>query len=168
MFLPRHMLGVRLHSSSILLLGEYTDSLVKTELLIIRQNVLHVHNVFCKKWAPLADFIMYQISWVQTHRLLPIALSLLLRSLGQIPTGIFLIGHVCYRIENGVFYGEWDILGSFPTDIMIGDKIYFAVFYKKKRTKKCAAFAHRLIFCIALLYCLFLIFLSGPACRFFL
>ena len=77
MFLPRHMLGVRLHSSSILLLGEYIDLLVKTELLIIRQNVLQVHNVFCKKWAPLAEFIMYQISWVQTHRLLPIALSLL-------------------------------------------------------------------------------------------
>ena len=71
------MLGVRLYSSSILLLGEYMDSLVKTELLIVQQSVLHVHNVFWKKWAPLAEFVMYQISWVQTHRLLPIAQSLL-------------------------------------------------------------------------------------------
>ena len=78
------MLGVRLYSSSILLLGEYMDLLVKTELLIVQQSVLHVHNVFWKKWAPLAEFVMYQISWVQTHRLLPIALSLLLRSLPYI------------------------------------------------------------------------------------
>ena len=47
------------------------------KIKIVRQSVLHVHNVFCKKWAPLAEFIMSQNSWVQTHRLLPIALSLL-------------------------------------------------------------------------------------------
>ena len=46
---------VRLKSSM------YIDLLVKTKLLIIQQSVLHVHHIFCKKWALLAEFIMYQV-----------------------------------------------------------------------------------------------------------
>ena len=112
------MLGVRLYSSSILLLGEYMDSLVKTELLIVQQSVLHVHNVFWKKWAPLAEFVMYQISWVQTHRLLPIALSLLLESLVcyicHTLIALCLLGNI---LKRGVSPWCWYCL-SFAQDIL--------------------------------------------------
>ena len=39
----------------------------RTELMTARQSVLHVHTTyFVKKRAPLAEFVMYKISWVQT------------------------------------------------------------------------------------------------------
>ena len=50
--------------------GENRASDCTTKCTTCSQRIL-------KKWAPLAEFVMYQISWVQTHRLLPIALSLL-------------------------------------------------------------------------------------------